>query len=199
MKKCSLTMLIAALAVFCGCALFKREPKPNVLTAEEEVQGWNLLWDGESPTNGWVGVSAGCSNFTARGWYVANDALVAMPEADPIRTAEPFKDFDLKADYRLAPGATPRILYFHNAETNVDTSVAYPLTPLPSKAKEKNPHAWQSVRVVARGQLVTHWLDGRIIDRKKRDDAELRGRIVLAPGGGTVEFRNVKIRAFGKW
>ena len=120
-----------------------------------------------------------------------------MPEADPIRTAVPFKDFDLKADYRLAPGAAPRILYFHNAETNADTSVAYPLTPLPSTAKD--PHAWQSVRIVARGQTVTHWLDGRIIDRKKRDDAELQGRIVLAPGGGTVEFRNVKIRAFGKW
>ena len=197
MKNCCLTMLTAALAVFCGCALFRGEPKPNVLTEEEEAQGWNLLWDGESPTNGWVDVSAGCSNFTACGWYVANGALVAQPEADPIRTAVPFKDFDLKADYRFAPGAPPRILYFHNAETNVDTSVAYPLTPLPPEAKD--PHAWQSIRVVARGKLVTHWLDGRIVDRKKRDDPELRGRIVLAPGGGTVEFRNVKIRAFGKW
>lgn len=197
MKNFCLSMVAAAIAGLCGCALFKGEPEPNVLTGEEEVQGWNLLWDGDFPTNGWVGVSAGCSNFTARGWYVANGALVAMPEADPIRTAVPFRDFDFKADYRLAPGATVKILYFHNAETNVDTSVAYPLTPLPPGAKD--PRAWQTVRIVARRKPVTHWLDGRIVDRRKRDDAELEGRIVLVPGGGTVEFRNVKIRTFGKW
>ena len=197
MKNFCLAMSFAALAVLCGCALFKGEPKPNVLTNEEEVQGWNLLWDGDFPTNGWVGVAVGCSNFTARGWYVANDSLVAQPEADPIRTAVPFKDFDFKADYRLAPGATVRVLYFHNAETNADTSIAYPLTPLPPDAKD--PHAWQTIRIVARRKPVTHWLDGRIVDRKKRDDAELEGRIVLVPGGGTVEFRNIKIRTFGKW
>ena len=196
MKNFSLAMFGAAIAGLCGCALFKSEPKPNVLTPEEEVQGWTLLWDGDDPTNGWVDVSAGCSNFTARGWSVVNEALVATPEADPIRTSVPYKDFDLKADYRLAPGAAVRILYFHNAETNADTSISYPLTPLPPEAKY--PHAWQSVRIVARRQSITHWLDGRIIDRKKRDDAELQGRIVLAPGGGTVEFRNVKIRTFGK-
>ena len=197
MKNFCLAMSFLALAVLCGCALFKGEPKPNVLTPEEEAQGWNLLWDGDSPTNGWVDVSAGCSNFTARGWYVANDSLVAQPEADPIRTALPFKDFDFKADYRLAPGASGQILYFHNAETNTDTSIAYSLTPLPLDAKDA--HAWQTVRIVARRKPITHWLDGRTIDRKKRDDAELQGRIVLAPDGGTVEFRNIKIRTFGKW
>ena len=197
MKNFYLAMSFTALAVLCGCALFTKEPTPNVLTPEEEAQGWNLLWDGDSPTNGWVDVSAGCSNFTARGWYVANDSLVAQPEADPIRTALPFKDFDFKADYRLAPGASGQILYFHNAETNTDTSIAYSLTPLPLDAKDA--HAWQTVRIVARRKPITHWLDGRIIDRKKRDDAELQGRIVLAPGGGTVEFRNIKIRTFGKW
>ena len=60
MKNFCLAMSFAALAVLCGCALFKGEPKPNVLTNEEEVQGWNLLWDGDFPTNGWVGVAAGC-------------------------------------------------------------------------------------------------------------------------------------------
>ena len=135
---------------------------PNVLTPDEEARGWYLLWDGEDPANGWVGVSAGCSNFTARGWSVTNGALVASAGADPIRTASPYKDFDLKVDYRLAAGAS-------------------------------------GSRVVARRKPVTHWLDGRIVERKTRDNAELEGRIVLAPGEGQVEFRNVKIRPFGKW
>ena len=39
----------------------------------------------------------------------------------------------------------------------------------------------------------------KIGERKTRDNAELEGRIVLAPGEGQVEFRNVKIRPFGKW
>ena len=197
MKTPVLTIVFAAIAVLCGCSLFRGEPKPNVLTPEEEVQGWILLWDGDSPTNGWVDASAGSSNFTARGWCVTNGALVASAGADAIRTGATFKDFDFKADYRLSPGASGQILYFHNAETNADTSIAYPLTPLSPEAKD--PLAWQSVRIVARRQVIAHWFDGRIVDRKKRDDEELQGRIVLAPGGGTVEFRNVKIRTFGKW
>ncbi len=168
-----------------------------MLTPDEEVRGWTLLWDGEYPTNGWVGVSAGCSNFTARGWSVTNGALVASGGADPIRTAASYKDFNLKVDYRLAPGASGRVLYDHNAETNVDTSAAYVLTPLPAKAKD--PLAWQTLRIATRGKVVTHWLDGRIVDRKVRGDENLAGRIVLVPGDGQIEFRNLKIRPFGKW
>ena len=186
-------MSLAALAFLCGC----RDPMPNVMTPDEEARGWYLLWDGENPTNGWVGVSAGCSNFTARGWIVANGALGATSGADPIRTTSPYKDFDLKVDYRLAPGATGRILYFHSAEANVDTSDAYALVPLQPDAKD--PLAWQTARVVARRKSITHWLDGAIIDRRTRDDETLDGRIVLAPDDGQVEFRNIKIRLFGKW
>ena len=193
MKNSCLAISLVALACLCGC----KEPEPNVLTSEEEVRGWNLLWDGDEPTNGWVGVSAGCSNFTARGWSVIDGALVASVGADPIRTAEPYKDFDLKVDYRMAPGGSGNILYFHNAETNIDTSVAYVLTPLPPE--EKDPLAWQTVRIVARGKPITHWLGGRIIERKTREDVNLEGRIVLSPGEGHIEFRNVKIRPFGKW
>ena len=197
MKTCCLAIACAALACLCGCSLFSKDPEPNVLTPKEEMNGWFLLWDGEYPTNGWVGGSAGCSNFTARGWSVTNGTLVASAGADPIRTASPYKDFDLKVDYRLFPGASGRILYFHNAETNVDTSVAYALAPPPPEAKD--PLAWQTARSVARRKPVTHWLDGRIVERKTRDREELEGRIVLVPGEGRVEFRNVKIRPFGKW
>ena len=193
MKNFCLTISLAALACLCGC----KEPEPNVLTPEEESRGWFLLWDGESPEKDWVGVSAGCSNFTARGWSVTNGTLMAAAGADPIRTAVPYKDFDLKVDYRLPPEASGNIRYFHNAETNIDTSAAYVLTPLPPEAKD--PQAWQTVRIVARGKPVTHWLDGRIIERKTRDDVDLAGRIVLEPGNGPVEFRNVKVRPFGKW
>ncbi len=193
MKNLCFTVSLAVLACLCGC----KEPEPNVLTSEEEVRGWTLLWDGEEPTNGWVGVSAGCSNFTARGWSVTNGALVASAGADPIRTASSYRDFDLKVDYRLISSASGRILYFHNAETNVDTSVAYALTPLPPESKD--PLAWQTARIVARRKSITHWLDGRIVDRKTRDREELECRIVLAPGEGCSEFRNIKIRPFGKW
>lgn len=199
MKTCVLTMTAAGLAFLCGCSIFKKDPDPNVLTSEEAVRGWFLLWDGESPSNGWVGVASGCSNFTARGWCVTNGALVASAGADAIRTAVPFKDFDLKVDYRLAPDASGRIQYFHNAETNVDTSLSYTLTPLPPAVAEKDPMAWQTARIVARGRSVIHWREGAIFERKTRADAELGGRIVLVPLGGQVEFRNVKLRAFGKW
>ena len=90
-----------------------------------------------------------------------------------------------------------RVLYFHNAETNADTSIAYPLAPLPPDAKD--PHAWQTIRIVARRKPITHWLDGRVVERKTRSDVDLDGRIVLDPGSGPVEFRNIKVFPFGKW
>ena len=136
MKATCRALACAAVCCLCGCALFTREPDPNVLTQQEEVNGWILLWDGDVPTNGWVGVSAGCSNFTARGWSVTNGALVASVGADAIRTADSYKDFDFKVDYRLAPGASGRILYFHNAESDADSAFAYALAPLPPEAKE---------------------------------------------------------------
>ena len=197
MKATCLAVVCAAVCGLCGCALFTGEPEQNVLTQQEEVNGWILLWDGDNPTNGWVGVSAGCSNFTARGWSVTNGALVASAGADAIRTAESYKDFDFKVDYRLAPGASGRILYFHRAEADVDASIAYALAPLPPEAKD--PLAWQTARIVARRKSITHWVDGRIIDRKTRDNVDVEGRIVLAPDDGQVEFRNVKIRPFGRW
>ena len=194
MKNFCLMVSMAALACLCGC----KEPEPNVLTSEEEVRGWNLLWDGDDPVNGWAGVSAGCSNFTARGWSVANRALVASAGADPIRTVVPYKDFDLKVDYRMAPAASGRILYFHNAETNVDSSVAYALTPAPPP-ENQGPLEWQTARIVARRTSITHWLNGQVIERKTRSDVDLDGRIVLDPGAGPVEFRNIKVFSFGKW
>ena len=193
MKNFCLTISLAALACLCGC----KEPEPNVLTSEEEVRGWNLLWDGDDPVNGWAGVSAGCSNFTARGWSVANRALVASAGADPIRTVVPYKDFDLKVDYRMAPGVSGRILYFHNAETNVDSSITYALTPSPSE--KQGPLGWQTARIAGRRRAITHWLTGQVVERKTRSDVDLDGRIVLDPGSGPVEFRNIKVFPFGKW
>lgn len=189
---------IASVSLFlCGCALFRGEPVPNVLSAEEESLGWGLLWEGDSPSDGWADVRAGATNFTAGGWSVTNGSLVASAGAEPIRTRGDFCDFDLKVDYRLAPGAAAGIVYFHNAETNVDASISYELAPLPPEVSD--PDAWQTARVVARRRSVTHWLDGRIVDRRTREDAGLSGRIVLAPRKGRVEFRNVKVRVFGKW
>lgn len=181
----------------CGCSLFRGKPVPNVLSAEEESLGWGLLWGGEFPPSAWADVRAGSTNFTAGGWAVANDALVASAGAEPIRTKTAFCDFDVKIDYRLSPGASASIIYFHNAETNVDTSVAYELAPPPPETDYED--AWQTARIVARRKSVTHWLDGRIVDRKTREDEELSGRIMLAPRSGNVEFRNMKVRVFGKW
>ena len=185
------------IACVCGCSLFRGKPVPNVLSAEEESLGWGLLWGGEFPPSAWADVHVGSTNFTAGGWSATNDVLVASAGAEPIRTKTAFCDFDLKVDYRLAPGASASIVYFHNAETNVDTSVAYELAPPPPETERED--AWQTARIVTRRKSVTHWLDGRIVDRKMREDAELSGRIMLAPRSGNVEFRNMKIRVFGKW
>lgn len=185
---CALPLLVG------GCALFKKDPPPNKLTPDEAMNGWNLLWNGET-TDGWVGMAAGCSNFTAKGWVADTNGMLRAESgaSDPIRTAATFRDFDLKFDYRLAPGAEAAVRCFHVAETNVDLSMEFPLTELPPPAKSNE---WISARITARRKFVSSWLNGARQPTRTRETGDVGGRIVLQPRKGQVEFRNLRIWTF---
>lgn len=191
----STKILICALPLIMGgCALFKKDPPPNVLTPDEVVNGWTLLWDGET-TDGWVGMDAGSSNLTAKGWAVDTNGFLRAESgtAGAICTAAAFRDFDFKFDYRLAPGAEASVRCFHVAETNVDQSMEFPLAPLPPPAKSNE---WVSARIVARRRFVSQWLNEARQPTRTRETGEVGGRIVLQPRKGQVEFRNLKIWTF---
>lgn len=92
------------------------DPAPNTLTAEEQADGWRLLFDGTT-TTGWRNAHA--ETFPEKGWEVRDGALVVLEsgggEAEnggDIVTVDEYGDFEFKVDFKLTPGANSGIKYF---------------------------------------------------------------------------------------
>ena len=94
----------------------------NTLTNDEKENGWKLLWDGKT-TNGWRG--AKLTDFPAKGWVIEDGVLSVLSSGGAesraggdIVTTEQFKNFELKVDFKLTPGANSGIKYYVDTEIN---------------------------------------------------------------------------------
>jgi len=95
---------------------------PNTISKQEESEGWKLLWDGET-TQGWRG--AKLTDFPQKGWVV-EDGILKVLKADggestnggDIVTTRKYKNFVLKADFKITKGANSGIKYFVDTELN---------------------------------------------------------------------------------
>ena len=90
----------------------------NVLTEQEQREGWKLLWDGKT-TNGWRG--AKLQTFPQKGWRI-EDGVLKVEKANgaesgnggDIVTDKIYHNFILKVDFKITPGANSGIKYFVN-------------------------------------------------------------------------------------
>ena len=117
------------------------EPVPagaNTLTEKERAEGWELLWDGKSVPDKWVGDKDKFEKFPSKGWRWANGELWMLPihairdgkwtDLPPedmklggggcIQTRKFYRDFHFKADFKLTEAANSGIKYFFNEKLN---------------------------------------------------------------------------------
>ena len=101
----------------------------NTLTAEEEAQGWRLLFNGRDFAN-WRGV--GSETIPERLWSV-KDGLICkedvpagakLPDGQPVQggdliTCETFLDFELAFEWKVTKGANSGVKY--NVDENLST------------------------------------------------------------------------------
>ncbi|GJM64251.1 hypothetical protein PEDI_48030 [Persicobacter diffluens] len=94
----------------------------NELTAEEQQEGWELLWDGKT-TNGWRGAKR--DDFPEKGWKIEDGVLTVLSSGGAesahggdIVTTRPFKNFILELDFKFTEGANSGIKYFVDTELN---------------------------------------------------------------------------------
>ena len=88
----------------------------NMLTAQEQAEGWILMFDGKTPT-GWRGYNKPA--FPDSGWAVDSGALrcigSGMGEAGgkggDIIYDRKFKDFTLKLEWKISQGGNSGIFY----------------------------------------------------------------------------------------
>jgi len=209
----------------------------NKLTSKEKKNGWVLLFDGVS-SKGWTTTSG---KSVPNGWEVKNGLLTAIKggKGGDIITKSEFSDFDLSIDYNIEPECNSGVKYFFTKYENggnlgmeyqiLDDKLAEDnkkdnhlsgsfydvLPPLASKKRVKDPGQWNTMRIVAKGKNVEHWLNGvKILEFERgskvyTDAVALskfnktspafgmveKGHILLQEHGGVVSFKNIKIKS----
>jgi hypothetical protein len=229
-------LLISGLMV---CTLFPSgafAQKANVLSAKEKKEGWVLLFDGKT-TAGWTTVAG---SPVPAGWEVKDGTISAIKgkKGGDIMSTGTFGDFELMADFNIAPEGNSGIKYFFtkyekggnlgfeyqilddklaedNKKANHLTGSFYDVMPPDETVKKTNaPGEWNTMRVVAKGKKVEHWLNGiKILEftrgGKEYTDAVAlskfnkavpafgaveKGHILLQEHGADVSFKNIKIK-----
>jgi hypothetical protein len=164
----------------------------NTISPAEAKDGWTLLWDGKT-TNGWRG--AKINTFPENGWSIENGLLKVQKSSGgestnggDIVTTQKYKNFIVKMDFKITPGANSGIKYFVDPDLNRGEGSAigcefqilddekhpdaklgvkgnrtvgslYDLIPAIA-SKEFRINDFNTATIVVRDNHVEHWLNG---------------------------------------
>lgn len=233
-------ILLTALITVSGCAIARNKSavKPNTLTKKQIRQGWKLLFDGKT-LNGFKGVTDDKVPNTC--WKVKDGQIICTdPDTRPdklkgsIVTKDQYSNFDFRVDYKLDPDfkgghvnsgvkyfAYPKTelgleyqIYDADAEARSKGNLADLYDIMPAKERPARPRGkWNTVRIVARGNHVEHWISGKKVLEFERGGEKFRaavaeskfknrdkfgeakqGYILLQDHGGGIAFRNIRIK-----
>ncbi len=228
MKPRVLALAFASTA-FCAAAF----AADNQLAAKEKAAGWQLLFDGQT-LNGWRPYA----KKPIGGWEVVDGTLhaIAKVKGSELITEQKFKDFELAWDWKVPLKGNNGVKYFvTEARTKspgpeyqmIDdtghpdalrgglhqTASFYDVLPAAADKPVRPAGQWNNSRIVARGQHVEHWLNGKkvlefeldspavkagIAKSKFKNEAgfgeHIEGHIMLTYHQDDCWFKNIKIR-----
>jgi hypothetical protein len=168
----------------------------NRLTAEEQQQGWRLLFDGRT-LDGWRGYK---SQAMPAGWAVVDEALTRVSRSGDIITTEPFRDFELRFEWKTNAGGNSGIFYrviegdgpiYHyapeyqildderhgdGADPLTSAGANYAINPAP-RGVVKPVGEWNTARIVVRDNHVEHWLNEQKIVEYEFGSADWQERV----------------------
>lgn len=123
LSKSLLIFLLGAGILITGCQSSEEDQSQseediavNTLTEAEEEEGWQLLFDGEDPSEHWRGY---CSEeFPESGWTVEDNAIKVIGtgageagDAGDIVSKEQYSDFELELEWKVEEGGNSGIFY----------------------------------------------------------------------------------------
>lgn len=201
-------------------------------TTATPESGWRSLFDGRT-TAGWRGFRM---DAMPAGWQVVDGALTRVGQAGDIITQERFADFELALEWMVAPGGNSGIMYrvtedsdatyksgpemqvlddaaHRDGQSRLTAAGAnYGLYPAPAGVV-KPAGEWNTIRLVANGAHVEHWLNGSKVVEYELWSPEWEakvaaskftqwpgygraraGYIALQDHGDRVAYRNIRIR-----
>ena len=202
------------------------------LTAQEKAAGWKLLFDGTSLA-GWRAYQ---SMTPPAGWRASGGELIREAEGGDLMTVEQFGDFELRLEWKISKNGNSGVMFRATTEGEFPYSTGPEFqvldnaghkdgeNPLTSAGSNYAVHApvkdvtkpvgeWNSIRLLAKGPHVEHWMNGvKLLEYEiGSPDWEARvqaskfatmpgygrarsGYIVLQDHGALVTYRNIKIR-----
>ena len=206
----------------------------NTLTPAEKSAGWRLLFDGET-MQGWRTYG----DKEPGGWEVVDGTLhaIAKVEGNAIITEEKFTDFEFSWEWKLPLAGNNGVKYFvtesrpkspgHEYQmlddtghpdgkkgTDRQTAAFYDVLPPAAEKPMRKIGEWNYSRIVVRGDVVEHWLNGKnvltyelgsdevkagLAASKFNDQAgfgdKIAGHLMLTYHQDDCWYRNLKIRS----
>jgi len=156
---------------------------PNSLLPHELNAGWKQLFDGSSFA-GWHHYGTPPAPVAAPpGWEIVDGAITHVGPGGDLATDASFANFDLRFDWRIAPGGNSGVMYrvtedhAYPWETGPEMQVldntrhADGMNPLtsagscyalyaPPRDDSRPVGRWNQARLVVQGDHVEHWLNG---------------------------------------
>ncbi|MDR6787696.1 hypothetical protein J2Y58_001048 [Sphingomonas sp. BE138] len=178
-------------------------PADNVLTAQEQAQGWRLLFNGRD-LSGWRSYDGSAPAAT---WTV-KDGVLTLTKSDgqmsgtDLVTAETFGAFELTLDWRVERGGNSGVLYLARNvagapllyETGLEMQVLddaahpdgkipthragalYDMT-VPPAGVVRPAGSWNHARLLVEGGRIRQWLNGTPTADVSYGDAAWRQRV----------------------
>lgn len=185
-------MAVVASILFLSVSACKKQPAapagPNTLTSQEQNDGWQLLFDGQS-LSGWRGY---LSDSLPGKWVVADSAIHFIGKGEgtggDIITAQSFDNYELELDWKIGPCGNSGIIYRVVEDSTYDTvwktgpemqvldnschpdakngndrkaGADYALYPPEPETAVRPAGEWNHVKLVVNGNHVEHWLNGQ--------------------------------------
>lgn len=181
--------------------------EPNHLSDQEEIQGFQLLFNGQS-LKGWE----------HKGNWIVEDGAMACRRRGGDITYTPSKiqgDFELRFEWKASKGCNSGVYYrpgqyeyqvLDNANSpygknprTMAASLFFCMAPAKDNAR---PHdQWNEGRIICKGTVIQHWLNGEpVIDFDYMDPRWAREIEVLRIRGGDLTKRggNLKLQDHGQ-
>jgi hypothetical protein len=194
----------------------------NSISPAEAADGWKLLWDGKT-TEGWRGAKIGA--FPEKGWAIENGLLKVQKSGGgestnggDIVTVRKYRNFVLKVDFKITPGANSGIKYFVNPYLNKGEGSAigcefqvlddekhpdaklgvkgnrtvgslYDLIPA-IKSKKFNIAEFNNATIIVMGNHVEHWLNGIKVLEYERNNQMWNALVAYSKFNGWLDFGN---------
>lgn len=207
--------MMTAAMTFTAVLAVQAAEAPNTLTAQEQADGWVLLFDGQT-TDAWRGYN---KDTVPEAWKVVDGALTLSGErAGDIITTEQYENFDFKFEWRISPNGNSGVFYL--VQEKPDLKQTYHSGPeyqildngghpdakngadrlaganyalhAPAKSTARAVGEWNESRIVKKGAHVEHWLNGVKVVEYELWSPDWKARVAKSKFNEMPEYARAK-------